>query len=59
MDVSVIFAIYNRGDILESVFESWRVVQVHTKYTFEIIGVIEDGLVKRVIFLPYYGRKFD
>lgn len=37
MDVSVIFATYNRSDILESVFESWRVVQAHTKYTFEII----------------------
>lgn len=37
MDVSVIFATYNRGDVLEQVFERWREVQRCTKYSFEII----------------------
>lgn len=33
----MIFATYNRGDILESVFDKWRIVKEATKYTFEII----------------------
>lgn len=37
MDVSVVFATHNRGDILERVFDCWRIVREHTKYTFEII----------------------
>lgn len=37
MDVSVIFATYNRSDVLEAVLEAWRNVQAVTRYEFEII----------------------
>lgn len=37
MDVSVIFATYNRSDVLEDVLNRWREVQKATKYDFEII----------------------
>ena len=37
MDVSVIFATYNRGNILEAVFDAWRKVDTVTKYSYEII----------------------
>lgn len=37
MDVSVIFATYNRSDVIESVLNKWREVQQATKYEFEII----------------------
>lgn len=37
MNVSVIFATYNRENILESVFEKWKEVDAYTKYSYEII----------------------
>lgn len=37
MDVSVIFATYNRSDVLGAVLDAWRDVQSVTKYAFEII----------------------
>ena len=33
MDVSVIFATYNRADILKDVFEAWKEVDKATKYS--------------------------
>lgn len=37
MDVSVIFATYNREDVLDRVFAAWRQVDLKTKYEYEII----------------------
>lgn len=37
MDVSVIFATYNREDVLEATFDRWREIRNNTKYEFEII----------------------
>lgn len=37
MDVSVIFATYNRSDVLEDVLNKWREVKAVSKYEFEII----------------------
>lgn len=37
MDVTVIFATYNREDILEKVFDAWKKVDQCTRYTYEIL----------------------
>lgn len=37
MDVTVIFATYNRSDILREVFQAWKEVDQCTKYRYEII----------------------
>lgn len=37
MDVSVIFATHNREDVLERVFDAWRITDRATKYKYEII----------------------
>lgn len=43
MDVSVIFATYNRADILKDVFEAWKEVDKATKYSYEIICSDDDS----------------
>ena len=48
MDVSVIFATYNREDVLEQVFEAWRKVNEVTKYEYEII-CSDDSSVDRTV----------
>ena len=37
MDVTVIFATYNRADILEKVFYAWKEVDQCTRYSYEIL----------------------
>lgn len=37
MNVSVIFATYNRSDVIRDVLESWKKVDKATKYSYEII----------------------
>lgn len=37
MNVSVIFATYNRSDVIRDVLERWKKVDKATKYTYEII----------------------
>ncbi len=37
MNVSVIFATYNRSDVIREVLERWKKVDKATKYTYEII----------------------
>lgn len=58
MDVSVIFATYNRQEILEEVFQAWREVDQATKYTYEIICSDDESsdhtveIIKHVTGLP-------
>ena len=37
INVSVIFATYNRSDVIRDVLNTWRLVHKNTKYTYEII----------------------
>lgn len=37
MNVSIIFATYNRANILKQVFDKWKEVDAYTKYSYEII----------------------
>ncbi len=58
MDVSVIFATYNRQEILDEVFQAWREVDKVTKYTYEIICSDDESsdhtveIIKRASGLP-------
>lgn len=51
MDVSVIFATYNREDVINDVLDRWRKVKDKTKYEFEIICSDDESSDKTVEYI--------